>query len=228
MRVDLDDDRDRRPGRERVRLVGEVDRDVSLHVGVVDLGRHARAPCDFVETVLRTVRAALDLTLAPGLTPQPSIPDGPARKSCSRLPSSASPDTHKPGSRSPPAPPRACAAPRDGRVAICLGGGVARAVPGVWNASLEWLADHLESTTPGPRPARGALPDTQLAGSAPVHRGRRGGARGGGVLRHAQRDACRLLDGRLGRGQRGRASPRRPGDRSRPVAARARLSGAFF
>jgi dienelactone hydrolase len=38
--------------------------------------------------------------------------------------------------------------PRDGRVAICLGGGVAGAVPGVWNASLEWLADHLESRRP--------------------------------------------------------------------------------
>ena len=53
-RVDLDDDRDRCPGHEQVRLVGEVDRDVSLHVGVVDLGGHARAPCDFVETTLRT------------------------------------------------------------------------------------------------------------------------------------------------------------------------------
>jgi dienelactone hydrolase len=38
--------------------------------------------------------------------------------------------------------------PRDGRVAICLGGGVAAAVPGVWNASLEWLADHLEPRHP--------------------------------------------------------------------------------
>jgi pimeloyl-ACP methyl ester carboxylesterase len=43
--------------------------------------------------------------------------------------------------------------PRDGRVAICLGGGVAGAVPGVWNASLEWLADHLEPR----RPALGLL-----------------------------------------------------------------------
>ncbi len=38
--------------------------------------------------------------------------------------------------------------PRVGRVAICLGGGIAGAVPGVWNASLEWLADHLESRRP--------------------------------------------------------------------------------
>jgi dienelactone hydrolase len=38
--------------------------------------------------------------------------------------------------------------PRDGRVAVCLGGGVAAAVPGVWNASLEWLADHLEQRHP--------------------------------------------------------------------------------
>jgi pimeloyl-ACP methyl ester carboxylesterase len=38
--------------------------------------------------------------------------------------------------------------PRDGRVAICLGGGVAGAVPGVWNASLEWLANHLEPRRP--------------------------------------------------------------------------------
>jgi pimeloyl-ACP methyl ester carboxylesterase len=38
--------------------------------------------------------------------------------------------------------------PRDGRVAICLGGGVAAAVPGIWNASLEWLADRLELRRP--------------------------------------------------------------------------------
>jgi dienelactone hydrolase len=38
--------------------------------------------------------------------------------------------------------------PRDGRVAICLGGGVAAAVPGVWNASLEWIAAHVESRQP--------------------------------------------------------------------------------
>jgi pimeloyl-ACP methyl ester carboxylesterase len=38
--------------------------------------------------------------------------------------------------------------PRDGRVAICLGGGVAASVPGVWNSSLEWLADHLAPRHP--------------------------------------------------------------------------------
>jgi pimeloyl-ACP methyl ester carboxylesterase len=38
--------------------------------------------------------------------------------------------------------------PGNGRVAICLGGGVAGAVPGVWNTSLEWLADHLEPRRP--------------------------------------------------------------------------------
>jgi pimeloyl-ACP methyl ester carboxylesterase len=38
--------------------------------------------------------------------------------------------------------------PSDGRIAICLGGGVAAAVPGIWNASLEWLADHLEPRRP--------------------------------------------------------------------------------
>jgi dienelactone hydrolase len=38
--------------------------------------------------------------------------------------------------------------PSDGRVAICLGGGVAAAVPGVWNASLEWLADRLAPRHP--------------------------------------------------------------------------------
>jgi pimeloyl-ACP methyl ester carboxylesterase len=38
--------------------------------------------------------------------------------------------------------------PRDGRVAICLGGGVAASVPGIWNASLEWLADQLAGRHP--------------------------------------------------------------------------------
>jgi pimeloyl-ACP methyl ester carboxylesterase len=38
--------------------------------------------------------------------------------------------------------------PLDGRIAICLGGGVAKAVPGVWNTSLEWLADHLAPRHP--------------------------------------------------------------------------------
>jgi dienelactone hydrolase len=38
--------------------------------------------------------------------------------------------------------------PHDGRVLVCLGGGVAKAVPGVWNTSLEWLADHLEPRRP--------------------------------------------------------------------------------
>lgn len=37
---------------------------------------------------------------------------------------------------------------RDGRVVICLGGGVAAAVPGVWNTSLEWLAEHLAPRHP--------------------------------------------------------------------------------
>jgi dienelactone hydrolase len=38
--------------------------------------------------------------------------------------------------------------PHDGRVAVCLGGGVAASVPGIWNSSLEWLADHLEPRHP--------------------------------------------------------------------------------
>jgi pimeloyl-ACP methyl ester carboxylesterase len=38
--------------------------------------------------------------------------------------------------------------PRDGRVVVCLGGGVAKLVPGVWNTSLEWLADHLAPRHP--------------------------------------------------------------------------------
>jgi dienelactone hydrolase len=38
--------------------------------------------------------------------------------------------------------------PRDARVVVCLGGGVAKAVPGVWNTSLEWLADHLAPRHP--------------------------------------------------------------------------------
>jgi dienelactone hydrolase len=38
--------------------------------------------------------------------------------------------------------------PHDGRVAVCLGGGVAASVPGIWNSSLEWLADHLAPRHP--------------------------------------------------------------------------------
>jgi dienelactone hydrolase len=38
--------------------------------------------------------------------------------------------------------------PVDGRVAILFGGGVSASVPGVWNASLEWLADELEPRHP--------------------------------------------------------------------------------
>jgi dienelactone hydrolase len=38
--------------------------------------------------------------------------------------------------------------PGDGRVVVCLGGGVARPLPGNWNSSLEWLADQLAPRHP--------------------------------------------------------------------------------
>ena len=96
--------------------------------------------------MLRTFGAALDHTPAPGLTPQSSIPTNPREVVFAATPG----DRGRPTNRAPARVRRrrALRGPRVGRVAICLGGGVAGAVPGVWNASLEWLADHLESRRP--------------------------------------------------------------------------------